>query len=144
MILVCNKGAPLHVMQGDSLFSLVCTFMWLWQHDASCSRQTLLIHKYLTQSYLIVDHLPLTYPQKILTSTLTLLTLTCVPLRVCKPLHITNGHIMHQKKKGCVHRIMQIAVLQNNLNSGLHPFPSPQDNTFHSSTDSGWNRQESN
>ena len=95
MILVCNEGAALHVMQGDYLFSLVCTFMWLWQHDALCSRQTLLILKYLTWSYLIVDHLPLTYPQKILTSTLTLLTLTCVPLRVCQPLHNTNGHIMH-------------------------------------------------
>ena len=40
MILMCNKGAPLHVMQGDYLFSLVCTFLQLWQHDTSLLMHT--------------------------------------------------------------------------------------------------------
>ena len=35
MILMRNKGASLHVMQGNYLFSFVCTFTQLWQHDAS-------------------------------------------------------------------------------------------------------------
>ena len=35
MILVHNKGVSLHVMQGNYLFSFVCTFTQLWQHDAS-------------------------------------------------------------------------------------------------------------
>ena len=35
MILMHNKGAPLHVMQERYLFSLACTFTWLWQHVTS-------------------------------------------------------------------------------------------------------------
>ena len=40
MILVRNEGAPLHVMQGDYLFSLACTFTQLWQHDTSLLMHT--------------------------------------------------------------------------------------------------------
>ena len=35
MILMRNEGVSLHVMQGNYLFSFVCTFTRLWQHDAS-------------------------------------------------------------------------------------------------------------
>ena len=35
MILVHKEGVSLHVMQGNYLFSFVCTFTQLWQHDAS-------------------------------------------------------------------------------------------------------------
>ena len=35
MILVCNKGVSLHVMQGNYIFSLVFTFTQLWQHNIS-------------------------------------------------------------------------------------------------------------
>jgi len=54
--------------------------------------------------------------QKILTSTPTLLTLTLVPLRVCKPLHITTkGREKRKRIKGIIQRVCTVSWHHNIL-----------------------------